>query len=202
MDEFVEVESRGILVHEPEDHPVLLLSWPGSGRVVPVWIGAAEAAYLAAREAGMTQNRPCAQDVIVEMAESTGNSIDRAEVTGFHEGVYIAALVLSDGGRVDCRVSDAVAVCEIAEAPLVFAREILEATSVPAGSLFDGAAHDGEEEEESVEEFARFLDEIDAADFLGESGGADGSGESGGSGEPGGSGGSGESDGSGGAGPS
>lgn len=171
MDEFVEVESRGILVHEPEDHPVLLLSWPGSGRVVPVWLGAAEAAYLAAREAGMTQNRPCAQDVIVEMAESTGNSIERAEVTGFHEGVFIAALVLSNGGRVDCRVSDALAVCEISEAPLVVAREILEATSVPAGALFDDDV-DGPaaQEEESVEEFARFLDEIDAADFLGEDG--------------------------------
>ncbi|MFD5868743.1 bifunctional nuclease family protein [Corynebacterium sp. NPDC060344] len=173
MDDFVEVESRGILVHEPEDHPVLLLAWPGSGRVIPVWIGPAEAAYLAAREAGMTQNRPCAQDVIVEMAESTGNSIERAEVTGFHEGVFIAALVLSDGGRVDCRVSDAIAVCEIAEAPLLFAREILDSTSVPAGALFDDPADGGDEEEESVEEFARFLDEIDAADFMGESGEAD-----------------------------
>lgn len=177
MDDFVEVESRGILVHEPEDHPVLLLSPPGSGRVVPVWIGAAEAAYLAAREAGMTQNRPCAQDVIVEMAESTGNSIERAEVTGCHEGVFIASLVLSDGGRVDCRVSDAIAVCEIAEAPLVFAKEILESVSVPAGSLFDDPELAEEEEEESVEEFARFLDEIDAADFLGESGDGDGSGD-------------------------
>ena len=183
MDELVEVESRGILVHEPEDHPVLLLSWPGSGRVVPVWIGPAEAAYLAAREAGMTQNRPCAQDVVVEMAESTGNSIERAEVTGYHEGVFIAALVLSDGGRVDCRVSDAVAVCEIAEAPLLFAREILEAASVPAGSLFDDPENPGDEEEESVEEFARFLDEIDAADFMGESGGSEGAGGSGGNGD-------------------
>ena len=174
MDEFIRVESRGILVHEPEDHPVLLLSWSERGRVVPVWIGAAEAAFLAAREAGMTQNRPSAQDVIVEMAESTGNSIERAEITAFHEGVFLASLVLSDGGRVDCRVSDAIAVCEIAEAPIVVARELLEATSVPAGSLFDdGVDGPAAAEEESVEEFARFLDEIDAGDFLGSEDGDD-----------------------------
>ena len=174
MQEFVEVESRGILVHEPEDDPVLLLAWAERSRVMPVWLGAAEAASLAARESGMMQNRPGSPEVIVEMAEACGNTIDRAEITGYHEGVFIAALVLSDGGRVDCRVSDAVAVCEIAEAPLVFAKEILESTSVPAGSLFDDPESADEEEEESVEEFARFLDEIDAADFLGESGDADG----------------------------
>lgn len=169
MDEFVELTPRGILVHEPEDHPVLLLSWPERDRVIPVWVGASEAAQLAAREAGLTQNRPGAQDVIVEMAESTGNSIERAEITAHHEGVFIAALVLSDGGRVDARVSDAVIVAEIAEVPLLAAREVAESVSVPAGPLFDDDAPGGQastEEEESVEEFARFLDEIDAADFF------------------------------------
>lgn len=166
MDEFIQVESRGILVHEPEGHPVLLLSWPGEERVLPVWIGAAEAAALAAREAGMSQNRPGAQDVIAEIAEVAGTPVDCAEITGYHEGVFIAALVLAGGARVDCRVSDAVAVCEVAEVPLLVAREVLDAVSVPAGALFDDP-EDAAEDEESVEEFARFLDEVDAADFLG-----------------------------------
>ena len=172
MEEFVEVESRGILVHEPEDDPVLLLAWAERSRVMPVWLGAAEAASLAARESGMMQNRPGSPEVIVEMAEACGNTIDRAEITGYHEGVFIAALVLDNGNRVDVRVSDAVAVCEVAEVPLVAARDVAEAASVPAAPLFDGGgAAPAEAEEASVEEFAKFLEGIDADDFLGNGGG-------------------------------
>lgn len=171
MEEFVEVESRGILVHEPEDDPVLLLAWAERSRVMPVWLGAAEAASLAARESGMMQNRPGSPEVIVEMAEACGNTIDRAEITGYHEGVFIAALVLDNGNRVDVRVSDAVAVCEVAEVPLVAARDVAEAASVPAAPLFDGGgAAPAEAEEASVEEFAKFLEGIDADDFLGNGG--------------------------------
>ena len=170
MEEFVEVESRGILVHEPEDDPVLLLAWAERSRVMPVWLGAAEAASLAARESGMMQNRPGSPEVIVELAGACGNSIVRAEITGYHEGVFIAALVLDNGNRVDVRVSDAVAVCEVAEIPLVAARDVAEAASVSAAPLFDGGAEaPAAAEEASVEEFAKFLEGIDADDFLGES---------------------------------
>lgn len=170
MEEFVEVESRGILVHEPEDDPVLLLAWSERSRVMPVWLGAAEAASLAARESGMMQNRPGAAEAIVELAEACGNSIERAEITGCHEGVFIAALVLDNGNRVDVRVSDAVAVCEVAEIPLVAARDVAEASSVSAAPLFDGGGAAPEDAEEaSVEEFAKFLEGIDADDFLGKS---------------------------------
>lgn len=177
MEGFVELESRGILVHEPEDDPVLLLSWRERGRVVPVWIGAAEAASLAARESGMSQNRPGPQEALVEMAEVCGDSILRAEIAGFHEGVFVTALVLEGGGRVDVRLSDAVAVCEIAGVPLYAALDVAEAASVPAGPLADDVGDDSGDggDEEAVEEFARFLDEIDADDFLG-NGGAAGSG--------------------------
>ncbi|MDU4704531.1 MAG: DUF151 domain-containing protein, partial [Corynebacterium sp.] len=99
-----------------------------------------------------------------------GQSALRGQITGVHEGVFIASLVLEGGAEIDMRPSDLILIASELEVPLYVARDVLDATSVAArlvatngGSLTDESETDSVEA--SVSEFAEFLDSIDADYF-------------------------------------
>lgn len=191
MDEqFVEVKFLDWMAQPPEDDPVLLLHAEEVNRIVPIWIDVPTATLYSARETGTTQRRPGMHEVFADAMELVGQSALRGQITGLHEGVFIAGLVLEGGTEIDMRPSDLILVASELEVPLYIARDVLDAVSVPArmvatngGSLSDDS--DADSVEASVEQFAEFLDSIDADYFAeprggdGESGGEQGSGESG-----------------------
>ncbi|MEJ5919920.1 MULTISPECIES: bifunctional nuclease family protein [unclassified Corynebacterium] len=167
--EFVEVTVRGLMVHGPEEHPVLLVHSEEGNRVIPIWIGAADAANFAARDASMTQNRPGIHEVLADTVDILGTSIQQGTITSCFEGVFMGELQLANGMTLDIRPSDMIIVCDLADAPLFIAREVVDSVSVPASRLLDDVLGEGEsvdeEVEESLKDFAAFLEGIDATDF-------------------------------------
>nr|WP_240394103.1 bifunctional nuclease family protein [Corynebacterium lactis] len=158
------------MAHPPEDDPVLLLHDEEGNRIIPIWIGVAEAALFAARDSGSSQRRPSMHEVFVDGIELAGQNALRGQITGVHEGVFIASLVFEGDIEVDMRPSDLILIADLLEVPLYAAREVVDAVSVPArmvatngGSLAD--ADEVNSVEASVEEFAEFLDSIDADYF-------------------------------------
>lgn len=108
-----------------------------------------------------------------------GQSALRGQITGVHEGVFIASLVLEGGAEIDMRPSDLILIASELEVPLYVARDVLDAMSVSArlvatngGSLTDDTETDSVEA--SVSEFAEFLDSIDADYFAEPYGDAEG----------------------------
>ena len=88
----------------------------------------------------------------------------RVEVTRIEEGTFYAELTLStpSGARViDARPSDAIALAVRAEAPLFVADEVLDDAGIPAEIEDQGI------DEPEVDEFKRFLDDVDPEDFQG-----------------------------------
>lgn len=172
MDILVEVDVRGIFFHAPEGDPVLLLHSPEADRLIPIWLSPADAMKFVHGTADVVR-RPGGTEALSDLVERLGGTIDRMEITGCHEGVFIASLIVANVGEgeeidLDMRVSEAVAVCVETEALILIDQQIIDTVSVPA-SVFENRDDDvaeGEAQQQSVDEFMQFLDSVDAADFL------------------------------------
>lgn len=151
--------------------PVVLLTpldgGDGPRTLVPIWVGTQEAASISVAVSGEEPPRPLSHDLMKRLLDTVGASVDRVDVTRIEDGTFYAELRLTtDAGPVvlDCRPSDAIALATRAGAPLFVAESVLADAGVLEEE--DGEV-DPEEAEERVEEFRRFLDEVDPEDFQG-----------------------------------
>ncbi|MGN6444613.1 bifunctional nuclease family protein [Amnibacterium sp.] len=150
--------------------PVVLLTpideGVGPRTLVPIWVGAQEAASISIAISGEEPPRPLSHDLMQRLLAVVGAGVERVEVTRIDGGTFYAALVLTTAdGRVtlDCRPSDAIALASRVDAPLFVAESVLAETGV----LEDASEADPEATEEKVEEFRHFLDQVDPEDFQG-----------------------------------
>ena len=146
----------GVRVEMPANKPILLLRERDGDRYVPVWIGAPEAAAIAYVEQGVTAPRPLTHDLVVDLIRTLGDALDRVEVEAMDEGIFYATLVLVSGKRIDARTSDAVAIALRAAVPILVDDAIFDAVGVPVDV----------EEDDEVERFREFLDQVSAEDFV------------------------------------
>ncbi|MCT1986581.1 bifunctional nuclease family protein [Dermacoccus abyssi] len=148
-------EVSGIRVELPTTSPVLLLRIEGGVTHVPIWIGSPEASMIALFAEGVDSPRPLTHDLVLDVAGAAGRSLERVEITALRDDVYEASLVFDDGGRVDSRASDAVALAMRASVDILVADAIVDEVGVQVA----------DEQEEEVEKFREFLDHVSAEDF-------------------------------------
>nr|WP_225910804.1 bifunctional nuclease family protein [Dermacoccus sp. Tok2021] len=139
----------------PTTSPVLLLRIEGGVTHVPIWIGSPEASMIALFAEGVDSPRPLTHDLVLDVAGAAGRSLERVEITALRDDVYEASLVFDDGGRVDSRASDAVALAMRASVDIFVADAIVDEVGVQVA----------DEQEEEVEKFREFLDHVSAEDF-------------------------------------
>lgn len=154
----VDVRGQHVLLLKP------IAEAPGTGKVLPVWIGAPEATSILFAIEGATPPRPLSHDLMKLLLESVGASVERMQISRIHEGTFYAELTLQtpNGRRVlDCRPSDAIAIASRLGVALEVADEVLESAGV------EDEFTTPEDEADEVEEFKRFLDEVDPDDFQG-----------------------------------
>ncbi len=107
--------------------PLLLLAEDGGDRMLPIWIGFAEASSIAAEMQSAPPPRPNTHDLLRHVIEDLGGRVERVVVTELRESTYYAVLYVRVDGRsveIDARPSDAVAIALRTNAPL-FVREPL-----------------------------------------------------------------------------
>jgi bifunctional DNase/RNase len=151
--------------------PVVLLTpldvGDGPRTLVPIWVGAQEAASISVAVNGERAPRPLSHDLMKQLLDTVGASVDRVDVTRIEDGTFYAELtVTTPSGHVvlDCRPSDAIAIASRAGAPLFVAEAVL----ADAGVLEDTESDPDTEPEGAdakVAEFRRFLDDVDPDDF-------------------------------------
>ena len=148
-------EVSGIRVELPTTSPVLLLRIDGGTTHVPIWIGSPEASMIALFAEDVESPRPLTHDLVLDVAAAAGRALERVEITALRDDVYEASLVFDDGGRVDSRASDAVALAMRASVEIFVADDIVDEVGVQVA----------DEQEEEVEKFREFLDHVSAEDF-------------------------------------
>lgn len=150
----IALDVLGVRVEMPTSQPIVLLRERDGSRYVPIWIGAAEATSIAYAQEGVEPPRPLTHDLLVDVVEAVGRSVASVEIVRLDEGVFYANLVLDDGTRVDARSSDAIAVALRCGADILATEELVDAAGVESSA-----------EEDEVEKFKEFLDEVSPEDF-------------------------------------
>ena len=127
-------------------------------RMLPIWIGRAEAEAIARHLEGVTNERPLTHDLARALVASLGGMIKRVTVTHVSENTFFAQLVVEHNGTdilIDARPSDAIALALRADAPM-FAADALLAHYPTLGddeNAEDGAASDDEREMPEIPDF-------------------------------------------------
>lgn len=152
------VEVLGVRVEMPSNQPIVLLREIEGERYLPIWIGAHEATAIAYVQQGVVPPRPLTHDLLKDVIDGVGRTLEAVRVTRLDEGVFYAELDLGDGAVVSARPSDAIALALRTSSPIDVADEVLD----EAGVLIPD---EGEDEEDEVERFREFLDQVTPEDF-------------------------------------
>jgi bifunctional DNase/RNase len=165
----VRVRVAGVALDAAQQHVILLKPAEPSehaGKVLPVWIGAQEATAILVAVEGVVPPRPLAHDLMVRLLEALDGTLERVEVTRVDGGTFYAEVTLftPHGLRViDARPSDAIALASRMSAPIWVADTVMAEAGVPES--ITGPPDDDLDDEQKLDEFRRFLDDIEPDDF-------------------------------------
>ncbi|HNM98086.1 MAG TPA: bifunctional nuclease family protein [Marmoricola sp.] len=155
------VEVVGVRVEVPSNQPIVLLRESEGDRYLPIWIGAVEATAIAFAQQGVVPPRPLTHDLLRDVLEATGQELQAVRITEMRDGVFYATLDFESGVEVSARPSDSIALALRAGVPILCAEEVLAlaAVNVPEEQL------DTDTEQDEVERFREFLDQVSPEDF-------------------------------------
>jgi bifunctional DNase/RNase len=157
----IRVTLIGVRVEVPSNQPIVLLREVDGQRYLPIFIGSPEATAIVYALQGMETPRPMTHDLFVTVLGDFGVELRQVAITGLRDGTFYAELELARGEGVEhisARPSDAIALAVRLgdEVPILVDEGVFE----EAGVLFEE-----EQDEEEIEEFRAFLDEITPQDF-------------------------------------
>ena len=145
--------------------PIVLLKTAEGNKFLPIWIGHPEAAAILMKLQGASTPRPMTHDLLCDVLGELDARCTRVAVTELRDNTFFASITLAINGReleIDSRPSDALALAVRSGAPIFAAEDVIAESAIE----FE---HEVENEDEVVEKFKNFLDEVTPEDFMGES---------------------------------
>ncbi len=142
--------------------PIVLLKTADGNKFLPIWIGHSEAAAILMKLQGASTPRPMTHDLLTDMLSQLEARVIRITVTELRDSTFYASITIQQDGselEVDSRPSDAIALAVRAEAPIFADDQVIEESAIEFA--------EGEEvnEEEIVDEFRKFLDQVTPDEF-------------------------------------
>ena len=143
--------------------PIVLLKTLSGNKFLPIWIGHPEAAAILMKLQGAPTPRPMTHDLMAELLGELNASVAKISVTELRENTYYAVITLQINGselEVDSRPSDALALAVRTNAPIFVADQVIADSAIEFGA-------EVEEADEIVDEFRKFLENVNPDDFAG-----------------------------------
>ncbi len=155
----IEMVVESVRVHMLSSQHVVILKAADRDRYLPIWIGAAEAAAIALSLQGVTTPRPMTHDLMKNILEEMAVQVSEIVITELRDGTFFAVINMQRNGsafEISSRPSDAIALAVRLNTPIYASEEVLSEASIliPNG-----------DEEEEVEKFREFLDQVTPEDF-------------------------------------
>jgi len=150
-----EVDVIGVRVEMPSNQPIVLLREVSGDRYLPIWIGAVEATAIAFAQQGVVPPRPLTHDLIKDLLNATGHDLSEVRITEMKDGIFYAVLVFDSGIEVSARPSDSIALALRTGSKIVCAEDVLDEAGLEVP----------DEQEDEVEKFREFLDQVSPEDF-------------------------------------
>ena len=115
---------------------VVILQEKDGDRILPIWIGRAEAESIAAHLDGVLRERPMTHDLARALIVALGGELQSINITRVQDGTFYAEMHLLRGTAkhvVDSRPSDSIAIAVRLGAPIYAAEELLAEYEPPSG---------------------------------------------------------------------
>lgn len=161
---FVIMEVVGVRVEMPSNQPIILLKEVDGSRFLPIWVGANEASAIAFAQQGVEPPRPMTHDLMREIIESLDATVTAVQVTELRDGVFYANVVVRDAAAItrsiSSRPSDAIALALRTKSNILASSDLIDEAGVEMPA-------EGGQENQEVERFRAFLEEINPEDFAG-----------------------------------
>jgi len=158
----VEMELVGVRVELPTNTPIVLLrELSGDRRMLPIFIGPPEATAIAFALEQVATPRPMTHDLLKNLLDELGVTLERVVVTELQDSTFFAELHLDRAGakqQLSSRPSDAIALAARTGSPIFAEETVLDEVGYTV-------REEAQPEEEVVEEFRRFIDDVDPEDF-------------------------------------
>ena len=156
----IEMNLVGVRVELPTNQPIVLLKENEGERFLPIWIGAMEATAIAFALQGIVTARPMTHDLMKNLLEEVGVNVERIVITELRDGTFYAVIHMQANGssyEVSSRPSDAIALAVRVNVPVFAQEEVLTEASIVIR----------DDEEQEVEKFREFLEQVNPEDFAG-----------------------------------
>src|SRR5262245_40554440 len=134
----IEVKVQSLGLDRTSNTPVVILQEKEGTRVLPIWIGPAEASAIAMELAGMKFARPLTHDLLKQVIVGLGADLRKVIISQVKDNTYYAELHIYRGDSViniDARPSDSIAVALRLKAPIFTTHDLLENTRIDTSEL-------------------------------------------------------------------
>jgi bifunctional DNase/RNase len=142
------------------ESPVVILREKEGSRVLPIWIGPAEASAIAMELQGVKAARPMTHDLLKQVIVGLGGELRRIVISAVKENTYFAELLIQREDhvfQVDARPSDSIALALRLQAPIFASDQLLDQSGVVADET-DGSSRD-------ADRLREYLERLDPEDF-------------------------------------
>ena len=124
----VQMELHKIIISEMQDQQIIVLQEVDGDRKFPIVIGSGEAYAIDRRLKGQMHPRPLTHDLLANVIESMGGTIERIEINNLQDHTFYARIHIRQDGqtlKVDSRPSDAIALGVATSVPIFVAEHVL-----------------------------------------------------------------------------
>ncbi len=135
----VQVELSRIFIREMSDLQFIELKEADGDRTFPIAIGLPEAMAIERRLKGIQPQRPQTHDLLAQIIESFGATVEGIEITDLDENTFYAKIRIKGPGdrstEIDSRPSDAIALGSAMGIPIFVAESVIEDASASQNTL-------------------------------------------------------------------
>jgi bifunctional DNase/RNase len=166
----IEVKVTGLRYDEKVKSHVVLLREIKGNRILPIWIGPAEASAIGMELVGKKFQRPLTHDLLATVVRGLRASVTKVVISDLRDNTFYANIVLErerdhEIVNVDARPSDSIALALKTNSPIYLSDKVLENAKEVDTSEPGPKAPKEQSEEERAEELRKFLEELDPGDF-------------------------------------
>ncbi|MGH7704102.1 MAG: bifunctional nuclease family protein, partial [Gemmatimonadales bacterium] len=129
----IEVTVAHLGLDRTTNTPVVILREKEGTRVLPIWIGPAEASAIAMEMQGLKAPRPMTHDLLKQVVVGLGAELRRVQISALKDKTYFAELLLCREDHVfqfDARPSDSIALALRLNAPIFTEAQLLDQSTL------------------------------------------------------------------------
>jgi len=123
------MELHKIIISELQEQQIIMLKEVDGERTFPIVIGNGEALAIDRRLKGIPTPRPLTHDLLANIIEQLGGSIEQIEINDLENHTFYARIHIRQDGKmreIDSRPSDAIALGIATSVPIYVAEHVLD----------------------------------------------------------------------------